>query len=68
MTMLGSRDVIHGRLASFLCMMLYTIMISVITVIQIHIQRQADSFVSDTNGFINSWLQSMVTRREKHNS
>ena len=33
-----------------------------------HIQIQADSFISDTNGFINFWLQSMVTRGERHNS
>ena len=32
--------------------------------IQIHIQIQADSFVSDTNGFINFWLRSIVTREE----
>ena len=36
-------------------------MISIIT-IQIHIQ--ADSIVSDTNGFINFWLWSFDTRRE----
>ena len=34
----------------------------------IHIQMQADSIVSDTNGFINSWLRSMATRREWYNS
>ena len=28
----------------------------------IHIQMQADSFVSDTNGFINFWLRSMATQ------
>ena len=43
-------------------------MISITTVIQIHIQIQADTFVSDTNGFINFWLQSMATRGERHNS
>ena len=34
----------------------------------IHIQTLADSFVSDTNTFINFWLQSMATRGERHNS
>ena len=34
----------------------------------IHIQIQADSVVSDTNGFINFWLQFMATRRERQNS
>ena len=43
-------------------------MISITTVIQINIQIQVHSFVSDTNGFINSWLQSMATRGERHNS
>ena len=38
-------------------------MISITTVIQIQIQ--ADSVVSDTNGFINFWLQSLVTRGER---
>ena len=32
------------------------------------IQIQADSVVSDTNGFINFWLRFMATRRERHNS
>ena len=40
------------------------ILVSITTVIQI----QADTFVSDTNGFINFWLRFMATRREKHNS
>ena len=44
------------------------IMISITTVIQIHIQIQADSVVSDTNGFINFWLWSMATQGERHNS
>ena len=44
----------------YLCCM--AIMISITTVILIHIQIQADSFVSDTNGFINFWL------RERYNS
>ena len=35
-------------------------MISIITIVQI----QAESVVSDTNGFINFWLQSLVTRGE----
>ena len=34
----------------------------------IQIQIQADSFVSDTNWFINFWLRSMATRGERHNS
>ena len=29
---------------------------------------QADSVVSDTNGFINFWLQSLAIRGETHNS
>ena len=44
------------------------IMISITTVIQIHIHIQVDSFSSETNGFIHFWLRSMVTRRERHNS
>ena len=36
--------------------------------ITIHIQIQADSFVSDTNGFINFRLRSLVTRGERHDS
>ena len=40
------------------------ILVSITTVIQI----QADTFVSDTNGFINFWLRFMATRGEKHNS
>ena len=38
------------------------IKISIIMVIQIHIQ--VDSVVSNTNGFINFWLQSFDMRRE----
>ena len=34
------------------------------SMITIQIQIQADSVVSDTNGFINFWLQSLVTRGE----
>ena len=30
--------------------------------------NQADSFVSGTNAFINSWLRSMATQGERHNS
>ena len=40
-------------------------MISITKVIQIHIQIPADSFVSDTNGFNNSWFRSMATRGER---
>ena len=40
------------------------IKISKITIIQINIEIQADSVVSDTNGFINFRLQSMATRGE----
>ena len=36
--------------------------------IHIEIQMQADSVVSDTNGFINFWLQFMATQGERHNS
>ena len=43
-------------------------MILITTVIQIHIQIQADSFVLDTDGVINFWLWSMATRGEGHNS
>ena len=33
--------------------------------IHIHMQKQADSVVSDMNGFINFWLWSMATRGER---
>ena len=45
------------------CNCCIAIMISITTVIQI----QADSFVSDTNGFINFLLWSMATRGVRHN-
>ena len=52
------------------CIPLIAIMMSITTVIQyIHkYKTQADSVVSDTNGFINSWLGFMATRGEIHNS
>ena len=46
----------------------YYLVLLLITVTQLHIQIQADSFVSETNGFINSWLRSMAIRGESHNS
>ena len=49
-------------------LLLYTVMRSITTVIQIYMQKQADSVVSDTNRFINFWLLSMGIRGERHNS
>ena len=40
----------------------YNLVMSITTLIQIHIQIQAASSVSDTNGFIIFWLWPMVTR------
>ena len=43
------------------------IMKSITAVIKILTQIQADYFVSDTNGFINFCLRSMITRGERQN-
>ena len=40
------------------------LVMSITTIMQIHIQILADSVVSDTNRFINFWLQSFDTKRE----
>ena len=42
--------------------------ILIITIVQIHKQIQVDCVVSNTNGFINFWLQSLATRGERHKS
>ena len=52
---------IAGHCALVLCCI--DLVMSII-IIQIDIQMQADSFVSDTNRFINFWLQSIATRGE----
>ena len=52
------------------CCIAITIMIPITKVIQyiLKYKTQVDSVVSDTNNFLISWLRSMATRRERHNS